>query len=379
MTLAETQQNMKKWAAYLAVAIVVFYGGRFVLRSGYAVIRWIWPEKEEAPLAAFGILPKLNMTSIKIEGNPEYILELPNSKMPNFPDRQNVYKIPEPLPNFLAEQDMKNLAEEMQFSTSYVKVDDATFKWTDGNRARTLNANIVKRDFALETNPERLTTIANNNITISNLDAETKVIQFIKSNNLMAGIDAGNIFTTSVVSDIFIGKIRESRTTTDRSKLIKVNVYRNIVEGDNKFPVLGRNPRDSMASFYVTNAEEPENFPIINYIYWPINYDDSGKSEYSLSPITAVWQTIQQGNGVISYLRTENSDYYDPLQAVKVSKIEIRDVYMAYYEQREYAQYLQPIYVFEGVITTASEPGKLSETGSIVIYYPAVSGEQVLQ
>ena len=377
MTLAETQQNMKKWAAYLAVAIIVFYGGRFVLRGGYSVIKMIWPDKPDAPIAGFGILPKLNLTSIKIEGNPEYILELPNSKMPNFPDRQNVYEISEPLPNFLAEQDMKNLAEEMQFSSSYVKVDDATFKWTDGNRARTLNANIVKRDFALETNSERLTTIANNNTTISNLDAETKVIQFIKSNNLMAGIDAGNIFTTSVVSDIFIGKIRESRTTTDRSKLIKVNVYRNIVEGDNKFPVLGRNPRDSMVSFYVTNAEEPENFPIINYIYWPVNYGDSGKSEYSLSPITAVWQTIQQGNGVISYLRTENSDYYDPLQAVKVSKVEIRDVYMAYYEQREYSPFLQPIYVFEGVITTAPEAGKISETGSIVIYYPAVSGEHV--
>lgn len=377
MTLAETQGNLKKWAMWLALAIVLFYGGRFLIRSGVGVYRYFLPKEAPAPEAKFGALPKLNMATAKISGQPEYILEISNKDMPQFSDRAYVYSLTEPRANFLAEQETTNLAQELQFDANYVRLDDATFKWTDGQRQRTLTANIVKKDFILSTDPDRLTTIANNSNTIAILDAEEKALQFIKSNNLMSGIDLDNMFTFSVVSDVLQGNIRESQTTTDRSKLIKVNVYRNIAEGENNYPILSRNPRDSLTSIFVTGATEPEDMPNMNFVYWPANYDN--KSEYGLSPINAVWDTIKQGNGVISYLKTENSDYYDAPKNLSLSKVYIRRIYMAYYEQRDYTPYLQPIYVFEGSFTTSPEQGKLTENGEIVIYYPAVSGNHVQQ
>ncbi len=51
MTLAETQQNMKKWGVYLAIAIVVFYGGRFTLRLGYSTYLWFFPPEQAKPIA----------------------------------------------------------------------------------------------------------------------------------------------------------------------------------------------------------------------------------------------------------------------------------------------------------------------------------------
>lgn len=377
MTLADTQGNLKKWLLWLALAIFLFYGGRFAIRSGHGAYRHFFPKEAPAPEARFGQLPKLNMTTAQISGQPEYVLEISNQEMPAFSDRANVYSLTEPTANFMAEKETTDLAKALRFNENYVPLDDATFKWTDGNGQRTLTANIVKEDFILITDSDRLNTIANNSNTIAIVDAEQKALQFIKSNILMSGSDLDNMFTYSIASDVLQGNVRESQTTTDRSKLIKVNVYRNIVDQNNVYPVLSRNPRDSLTSIYVTGASTPENMPNMNFVYWPADYEN--KSQYRLAPINAVWETVKQGNGVISYLKTENSDYYDPPKKLSLSRVDIRRIYMAYYEQRDYTPYLQPIYVFEGVFTTSPEEGKLSESGDIVIYYPAVSGEHVQQ
>ena len=129
-------------------------------------------------------------------------------------------------------------------------------------------------------------------------------------------------------------------------------------------------------NFYVTNAAEPFKTPIINYTYWDIDYNT--KSEYGLTPISTIWSTVSQNKAVIAYLRTEGEDYFESFKNnLKVDRIEIKDIYLAYYESVEYQKYLQPIYVFEGTFATVPEAGKLPRRGEIVIYYPAVSGENV--
>jgi len=48
----------------------------------------------------------------------------------------------------------------------------------------------------------------------------------------------------------------------------------------------------------------------------------------------------------------------------------INNIYLAYYDNSSFQQYLQPVYVLEGKYTTGGTQG-----GNITIYYPAVTPE----
>lgn len=385
--LTQTQINFRRGVLMLFIAIIVFYTSRGLLNGMINVYKYLFPPEIPPAEAKFKTLPTLKMASIKIQNNPIYILDTQTGTLPNFQDRMNVYVIEVPRPNLLSEQTVKNLATDLKFGDNFVKNGVSKLRWTDGATSRNLNADIVSRNFQLVTSTEKLTTVINNALSIRNTDAEDQATAFIKSKNLMNAVDAtaGHTYTVTTPSMIVLGRLRESKVNPQSSKLMKVDVYRNVFEQEPdelkgieaiKYKILGPNPRNGLINFYASNAQEPFKFPMINYTYWDISYDN--KSEYPLTPINTIWSTISQNKGVITYLRTEKEDYFEPFKTdLSVERIEIKDIYLAYYESMDYQPYLQPIYVFEGTFITVPKQGQLPERGEIVIYYPAVRGDMV--
>lgn len=386
MTLAETQFNLRRWFVIFVVIVAFYYIGSAIFGGVYNVYLAFFPPKQPIAEARFGKLPKLKMYPLQIEGNPQYSIEIPQQEIPAFPDRLNVYRFVEPQPRFGSEDKIKDLAKSFGFTSEFTKPSTSEYKWTDINTGRTFLADSVNESFKLDIKFDNLLTISNNNPTILITDAVDKTEKFIRSKDLLLPADLETLSTTAIPTNLSPGKLRESKIYQDRAQLIKVNVFRKLKEVKkgsdpkkpeyNEYPILGPSPKDSLMNFFVSGASTPLDIPIGNFIYWKV--DNDNKSEYSISPMNLVWDTVQQGNGIISYLKLDDGDYYDSPSKLDLNRIEIRKIYMAYYENREYAEYLQPIYVFEGRFTTnTTSTDPLSKNGDIIIYYPAVRGDYV--
>ena len=373
--LTETQVQFRRTLVIIVIMAFGFYTGRFILFRAYAFYLYMFPTEAPAPASAFGTLPALKMPSTKLAGNPQYVLDTREGMLPNFPDRLYVYKVKDPVTNLLSEQTIKNLATDLTFSTNFIKNGASKLKWIDGTNDRTFTADIITKNFQLTTGIEKLTTVVNQSLSIRNVDAEESTLEFIKSKSLMNPNDSQTMYTVTTPSMVVLGRLRASKLDPQMSKLMKVDVFREIVvipeNTETKQPeirakVLGPNPKNSLINFYVTNAAKPFQNPIINYTYWDTDYATA--SEYYLTPVNSIWALVSQNNGIISYVRTENEDYFEPFKSnLNVERVEIKDVYMAYYEAFDYQPYLQPIYVFEGTFVTKPESGRLPENGEIVI------------
>mgnify|MGYP006865016155 CR=1 FL=1 len=380
MNLAETQNSVKKGILFTISAIFIFYLGKFAINQTYGLYLKINPPKIPEPAAAFGPLPQLKMTNVQIKGIPEYVLETVDGKLPRFSDRAYVYQVNQPQGTLLSEQRMKQLAQDLNFTSSFTKTSPSEFRWVDGVNSRTLNANVITKNFSLQTNTNKLGSVVSSVGSINNNDAQDMVMGFLKAKGLINQQDIETLSFRSVPSQVVIGQLKEVSKINPITKVMNVNVYRSIVEKispekENRYPVLGPNPRKSLIKFLVTNEGKVFRFPNIDFTYWDVNYNT--KSDYYISPIQNVWATIVRGQGINTYIKPDNGDYYGEFSTLEIEKINIREIYVAYYEQEELAQYLQPIYVFEGQFITKPLPGQISQTGEIVIYFPAIRGDFV--
>ncbi|OGC52124.1 hypothetical protein A2982_01365 [candidate division WWE3 bacterium RIFCSPLOWO2_01_FULL_39_13] len=382
MNLTETQIAVRKLLIAIAVMTFIYYSGRFLIIQGINAYNKIFPKEPAAPEARFGPLPKLKMTSISIPVKPQYVLDTVDGKLPVFQDRIAVYQIIQPQTTLLSEQKIKQLAKDMFFTGAYTKISASEFKWVDGSNSRTFQANAITRNFSLDTDSNKLSNVMAATGSITQKDAESKVLSFIKSKTLFNSTDLEHITTSSIAAEVLFGILEESGTAADSSKLIKINIYRYLEASPATktkkaitYQILGPDPKNSLASFFTTNDSSYFKFPIIDFTYWDVDYED--KSNYYLSPIEQVWTAVTEGKGITAYLKTSRSDYFGSQENLDIVKVEIRDIYLAYYEPAEFVKYLQPIYVFEGQFETSNFEGQLPQQGEITIYYPAIRGDFV--
>lgn len=382
MNLAQTQFQIKKFIIVLGILIIVYYTGQYLLTEGIRFYHSFFPPELPPPAAQYGILPQLRMTQIEMTSNPEYVLDTSDGRLPVFPDRAKVYRLAERQPNLLSEQQVKDLAENLEFTGTFSRITASEFRWVDGRNNRVFQGDAVTKNFFLETPATRLGTLVTEVPSITEADSISQVTGFLRSRGLFSQTDLENLVFNAIPTQVAFGQIRQDRQTTGAPRLMRINVHREIVNVDprnneTKHRILGPNPRDSLVNFTVANHRDVFRFPIINFTYWEVDYEES--SEYYIANINEVWNAVTQNRGIVSYLNTESGDFYNPITTPSISRIEIRNIEIAYYESGEYTQFLQPIYVFEGQIVTQSTPGNPSESGEIVIYFPAVRGDFVAQ
>lgn len=366
--------------------VVLYYLGRFLIFFGVTIYNAINPKEIPAPAAIFGPLPILKMPTYTIKGNAEYVLETDSGALPTFPDRLNVYKFEKPKPNLLAESNMKTLATNLNFSGGFTKKDISIFQWIDGTAGRNMNGDVITQQFTVKTKLDKLGAVLTSASTITEDDATTTVGQFIKSQLLLPNVKEESIRYETIPTIVNLAKYQDTSKYPKQAKVIKVNVFESLkqrtpllpeTEAEIEYKILGPNPKNSIVSFWVTNASKPYQIAEIDYTNWTITEE---KSDYGLSNINNVWDTIKQGKGVIAYLKLNDDDYYTSYNTpIDITEIRIRNVYIAYYEPKEFTPYAQPIYVFEGAFKTKNDASSLSKKGDIVIYYPAIQANYIEQ
>ena len=321
MNLTKASQYIKLGLKIASVVIVFYYIFIFFLFPRVRnTIRKILPDRDPAN-ALYGTLPALSFEQKKIEGEPKYELNTKGGYLDfEFPRKLPVYKFIPPQFSYLAGKNAQNHAFYLGFSDRELISDlkGNVYKWREIVTGGTLTIQINTLELLYQTDLENVTS----KIYQANVNKETAIREaekiFINIQRYNTGLYA-NGKKTAVLGTAIGNKIVELKSNVD-GNAAKVSLFKKI--GD--------------------------------YDVLTANYED--------------------GNGVIASVLPKDGNIFEPYKPVRVEKIIINNVYLAYYEATVQQTYMQPIFVFEGNYTTRGTDG-----GSVVIYYPAVSGDFIKQ
>lgn len=376
---------------YLLLAIAIFLS-YYLAKVAFRVIENIYDQYFADVITlqnnAFGRLPPLKIESLAINSSnpPTYVLNLTDSNL-NFPNFMYVYETKQSTPSINNESAAKQIATNLGFEPdAYVKENSATFKYTDLDKLRQFTINVVNKNFVLFTSLNRIASEKSDSESIKGEDAISIAKRFLLSNNILLANELDNAVYRNIPTSIFADSYQEQATFSNDVKLQKVIINRVLQSPiglrNVYFPILNEAPDDSNIYLIVGQEERNNNDYLIAEAKVDkdlINYES--RSPYPLSDPLQIWeQRIKRGQAPITQLTLRSADHYkkyDNSLPLTIQEVEIREIELTYFESRENQGYIQPIYVYSGrfeLLNTAS--GDIN-SGTIVIYYPAVSGEWV--
>ena len=362
MDLYSFATNTRRAIVYGALGLVAFLVLTVLYRFAANLYLTLNPPPEPPPTVGFGKLPKLTLSSLEIEGNPTYLLETPTGELPTFVDRIQVVAMAQVQPTLLGEEKARELARDLDFGGQGVlSTDRRTLTFGDEIDKRTLAVNVVTQNFTLSTNLERISSLSLGRAA-SGPDAIQEAQGTLNSLGLLKfGFDTGNqtaaFWAVTNGTGVEVGSTSEAHFT-------EVNFFRSLTEVTSQsYPILPANPKAGLIRVWVTSKLKPDilNTLSLSYNAQEVEIDKSKVETYPLENIATAWGSVKQGAG-IAYVEVSG----------EINSISITNVSIAYFDDPQHQDYLQPIYVFSGV--TKTNNGK---EGEFFAYAPAISASWI--
>ncbi|OGM28574.1 hypothetical protein A2962_03095 [Candidatus Woesebacteria bacterium RIFCSPLOWO2_01_FULL_39_61] len=335
----------RKGIRYGIYAIVLIIIARFVFNIGVSLYKKIFPPPPPEPTVAFGKLPKLPFPEKERPENLNYVLETPDGKLPTLPAQETLYFMP-PISSSIDDvESAKTKAQALGFNPDGKPIAEAlknVYIFDKTNIPSTLTMNIITGIFSIS----------------YNLNADPSVISGVPPASDLATDQAKSYFVSVGISSDF----QQGRSTTEflkleggnlvkvdsqsDSELIKVNLFRENL-GLNK-DISSVTPDMPEANIWVIITG---NRTIISAEYHYFQVDQQKSGTYPLKTADEAWEELKKGDTFIANLGTDTD-----------GQITIRRVYLAYYDPGQYAEFYQPVVVFEG-------------DGGFYAYVPAVKAD----
>lgn len=374
MNLVETSALLRKVIAGIGMLVALYLIFLITAPVVKSMFYSVFPPKD-LPNPIFGQLQPLEFIEKQVTtSNLSFELNTKDGKLPrDFPKNMVVYKYAKPQFSYSAGKDAQIHANALGFEDDELISDlkGTTYKWRDKQTGGILEINTTTQKLTLNTPLfGKETLLSKGNITKQN--AKTIAKQQL--------IDLGR-FTDSLYKKgyqtVALAKIREGELTeTDfapEAQVARVDFFRSI----NEYPILAEDPTKGLINMTIaapTNVNKSLNNLQISYTQWPlISTKETNIATYPIITVQQAWEAITNNEGVIVSVVAKNDDLFSSNTNLRVDKIMINEIYLAYYDVTEAQEYLQPIYVFAGTYNVGNKPG-----GEIVIYFPAIAGEYIL-
>jgi hypothetical protein len=369
MTLAQVTVWFKK-------GLIIFFGVAFVyylsifalIPLGRSFIEYAFSPKEP-PTVAFGQLDPLEFVEKQIlNPNPTYVLNTRDGRLPNLPRQVKVYRI---LPAQFSYQAGKNAQDDAEYFGffDYDLITDlrgSIYRWRSAASGGILEIHIHNKNITINTPLAGKSAIfpAGEVNETTALSTATELLKDLE--RFDASYENG---TQQIVLGRFQGQQVVETSALRDAQIARVDFFRSL----DKIPILGPDPKKGLLHIIVKKPDS--NDPVFSYPNGEVHFkeiDSVSDATYPLVPINHVWNEVSKGKGVISNVTPNDMSPFGEYRPVRVDRILINRIYIAYYENHTYHPHLQPIYVFDGNYTASGGGG-----GSITIYYPAVDGQYV--
>lgn len=321
MTLTETAKFTKRFLLFAGIfsiaLIIVWIGSIYSKRYLYSQL----PQVQEQPDLKFALLPKLKFIDSSVSSlNYSYRLDTPTGALPeNLPSSVKIYAIPQLGNTFLAADKAREIANKFGFDSNPEIISANVHKFTnlDGSE---FNINITTGNFsfrksvstqsATETEQLRDTPLLSQNFR-SFLDGVGLLPNQLRDGDIkteyQVATESGQPDTANL--SIWQGKIDDLSIVTDK---FKKGLIEAVVAG---------------------SSLSLNNYLSLDYTYWPI--DTQTFAIYPIKSAEEALTDLRNGEGAI-------------VTIPNTSEVSIDTIYLAYFLSKEYPEYLQPVFVFQG-------------------------------
>uniref|UniRef100_A0A7C4XTB0 Uncharacterized protein n=1 Tax=candidate division WWE3 bacterium TaxID=2053526 RepID=A0A7C4XTB0_UNCKA len=378
MRLVEIAQLTRRIVSIVAVLLILYLTFLVSKEPTRQMLLSIFPPKD-LPTVGFGLLDPLEFTSVPtLNSNPQYVLNTRTGQLPaDIPTILKVYKFIPPRLSFGAGEKAQKDALVLGFTDEnrISSLNSSIFEWQDvqfgGNLKIDLNSNLIQLTTPLIGKGSffpagRFGT--KENVIERAKQLLTKLGRF--QDTLYKSPERG---TQTVAYGKFTAKGVVKADSPLEAQLARVDFFRKVLDT----PILGPDPKKGMLRIYMRAPDDKPEFPQLNYPlveinHWEIDTDETKIATYPAIPISAAWNQVAQNKGVIANVTPSGASPFLDTPPIRIQRVLINDIFLAYFDNTKPQTHLQPIYVFQGNFS-----GDNGVNGDITIYYPAISGQYV--
>jgi hypothetical protein len=333
-SLTKTAIISRKIIRYTIYGIIFVLVARFVINLSISIYKKLVPPPPPKVTVSFGKLPTLPYPDQTVPTDLTYTLETPDGKLPKFAEQLPVFDMPKATSSLGTLDNGKKIAKSLGFNENgrpVVENVPNVYVFTKNNIPATLTINIITSVFSisydLNADPTAIGTIPM---------VSDKAIEYVKGAVKGTGVPVQDLLEGTATTQYlkleggkFVNAISPSEADA-----VKVNLYRK--DYSEKAPSVTPNyPEESNVWFIIGTGSHGTQLIAGEFHYYPVNAEKS--ATYPLKTSDAVWEELKQGKAYIANIG-DNPTH----------SITIRKVYIGYYDAGQYAQYLQPVAVFEG-------------------------------
>jgi hypothetical protein len=346
-SLTEISINSRRVIRYGVYLIILIVIARYTFLATVFLYKKFFPPPPPKPTIAFGKMPKLPFPEKEKPADIKYVLETPDAKVPSFADQLEVYWMPPKAPDLKALEQAQKIALKLGFEGAgkpIVETIKNVYIFPKTGVPSFLTINIISDVFSvsydLNSDPSAIQSFPPSPEEAENMaksffrgvNPEDEEVSARSAETQFLRIDNGKFVPVSSQSD---------------AQFIKVNLFRKkLGKNADIASVTPKNPEANLWTIYGGSKKEP--LIAAEYHYFAI--DESKFSTYPLITGEEAWNRLNAGKGFIVNLNPG------------VTKVTVRKIFMAYYDAGQYAEYYQPVIVFQG-------------DDNFVAYVPAITDE----
>lgn len=374
MNLVQTAYIFRRMVLFLTL-IITLYISFLIFRSPIKKIIYSINPPKDIPTAIFGKLEAPEFQYKKItNSDPQYILNTKNGRLPtDFPNKMPVFRLQQPTFSYEAGKNAQRTAAALgYYDDSFVsQTSDEVYGWVDKTFNGKLSINTKTKELKLE-----MPLFGKSDYyLIGALKTENAIDQ---ARNMLISIGRfGSMYyngTAKAYAGKYVGAEIRPVDYDYETQIVRVDFFR----GFKSFPILGPDPYKGLLHVWVGIPKDNKNkqliFPKVEAYNWElVDKEKDQNATYPIIPVSMAWAEVSKNKGVIAGIMPKDGNPFEPYTPIRIDKILINKIYLAYYDTPKLQKYLQPIYVFEGNYTTVG-----GGAGQITIYYPAISGDYIL-
>ncbi len=314
----------------IGAGIILFL---YIIVQGGTLFRNIFfPKPPPLPLQALGKLPHVKFPSTGTTGI-QFTVNTVDGSLPVLPDRVNVYKLTHPEPSLLALENAKQTVDSEDFVENQTKLSDTLYQWTQARTGIVLQYDIVTKNFSISSNYLSNPILTSQNLIPAQDQIKSDVMGFLHSMQAnTANIDTEKTKVEylensngTLIAARNLGSARYARVTL-------------IQQAVDSIPIIYDTPNDSILTFIV--AYPGNNFEVLEGQYFNHEPDLTQKSDYPIKTASQALEDLKNGNAYM-------------INPQNLTNVDITNVELKYYLNRESKEYLLPIIVFSGINFTA--------------------------
>lgn len=363
MTLTETVRRTKLGLRVGGITVGALLAIRIVFLIYDLTIRLPEPAIPPALIdCKYSPVPPLVLERVPINfpTNFSIILDLVRGDLPPEPAVANIYPVLKAPYGFLSQDRAKNLAETFDFTDEPIKISSTESLWRRVNETLRVNTQSLNYSFAYNYSADPSVFVAGRFTSQSQIQALAKVI--FEQHSFFADKDPLNDLRTEdrdVEFPIHMLRYQDQKLQPTRQILAAAaarvdfprrNVTYTLSNGvaqDYSFVpphYIDTNVNILMAGINAENAQLLE----FNFTHW--RYAPEQAATCPVISSTTAWELVQQDPALFTiYLGNLDLGPLDRLSSVPVvQKIDVKNVFLAFYDPTKEQDFIQPVWVFVG-------------------------------